>query len=76
MYTAGACAVAMGPLHLPWPRKPSFTREELNQVLAMLDLDRPIATIARDTRLTRQAVYRIKANPVQAEATLTAWEAG
>jgi DNA invertase Pin-like site-specific DNA recombinase len=54
-------------------RKPSFTREQLNKVRAMLDLDRPIATVAREAGLTRQTVYRIKDEPVAAEAALAAW---
>ena len=39
-------------------RKPSSTREQLDAVLTMLALDRPIAAIARETGLTRQTVLR------------------
>jgi hypothetical protein len=34
----------------------------------------PIAKAARDIRLSRQAIYRLKANTVQAEATARAWD--
>jgi putative DNA-invertase from lambdoid prophage Rac len=57
-------------------RKPSYTREQLDEVLSMLALDRPIAAIARETALTRQTVYRIQSDPAQAAAALTAWERG
>jgi putative DNA-invertase from lambdoid prophage Rac len=33
-----------------------------------------IAQIAKETRLTRQTVYRIKDDPTAAEAALAAWE--
>jgi hypothetical protein len=32
-----------------------------------------IAAIAKETRLTRQTVYRIKDDPAGAEAVLAAW---
>ena len=33
-----------------------------------------ISVIAKATGLTRQTIYRIQADPVAAEATLTIWE--
>jgi DNA invertase Pin-like site-specific DNA recombinase len=57
-------------------RKPSYTREQLDAVRSMLSVDHPIAAIARETGLTRQTVYRIKSDPAQAAAALTAWERG
>jgi hypothetical protein len=46
-------------------RKPSYTRAQLDR--AMLGQE-AVARIAKETRLTRQTVYRIK------EAALAAWE--
>src|SRR5499427_6022379 len=57
-------------------RKPSYTREQLDAVLSMVALDRPIAAIARETGLTRQTVYRIQSDPAQAAAALVAWGRG
>jgi|SRR5260370_40239359 Helix-turn-helix domain of resolvase len=54
--------------------QPSFTREQLVQVRAMLEQEAvSIAHIARETGLTRQTVYRIKDDPAGAEAALAAW---
>jgi putative DNA-invertase from lambdoid prophage Rac len=56
-------------------RKPSFTRDQLNKVRAMLGQQAVgIAQIAKETGLTRQTVYRIKGDPAAAEAALVAWE--
>jgi DNA invertase Pin-like site-specific DNA recombinase len=55
-------------------RKPSFTREQLITVRAMLGQQAVgIAQIAKETGLTRQTVYRIKNDPAGAEAALAAW---
>jgi putative DNA-invertase from lambdoid prophage Rac len=55
-------------------RKPSYTREQLDAVRAMLGRQTVgIAQIAKDTELTRQTVYRIKGDPSGAEAALAAW---
>jgi putative DNA-invertase from lambdoid prophage Rac len=55
-------------------RKPSFTREQFNEVRAMLGQEAVgIAQIARETGLTRQTVYRIKGDPAGAEGALAAW---
>ena len=55
-------------------RQPSFTRDELNKVRAMLGQQTvSIAQIAKETGLTRQTVYRIKDDPAGAEAALGVW---
>ena len=55
-------------------RKPSFTRDQLKQVRAMLGQQTVgIAQIAKETGLTRQTIYRIKDDPAGAEAALVAW---
>ena len=55
-------------------RKPSYTREQFDTVRTMLGRQTVgIAQIARETRLTRQTVYRIKDDPAGAEAALLAW---
>ena len=58
------------------PRGITTHQEQLDDVLSMLALDRPIAAIARETGLTRQTVYRIQSDPAQDAAVLTAWERG
>jgi DNA invertase Pin-like site-specific DNA recombinase len=56
-------------------RKPSFTREQFDQVRDLLGNQAlGIAQIAKDTGLTRQTVYRIKDDPAGAEAALAAWK--
>ena len=54
--------------------KPSYSREQLAMVRGMLAKGTSITAVAQATGLGRQAVYRIKADPVAAEASLTAWE--
>jgi DNA invertase Pin-like site-specific DNA recombinase len=54
-------------------RKPSYSRAEFEAVQAMLAQDNAISAIAKTTGLTRQTIYRIQADPVAAEAALTAW---
>lgn len=56
-------------------RKPTYTREQLSTVQDMLgQRSVGIAHIAKETGLSRQTVYRIKHDPVGAEAALAAWE--
>lgn len=54
-------------------RKPSYTRATLQQVQTMLTLGNGTSDIARATGITRQAVLRIKDDPVSAEAALARW---
>jgi putative DNA-invertase from lambdoid prophage Rac len=54
-------------------RKPSYSRSEFETVQALLAQDNAISAIAKTTGLTRQTIYRIQADPVAAEAALTAW---
>jgi putative DNA-invertase from lambdoid prophage Rac len=52
-------------------RKPSFTRSQLATVR---DMDgQGVGEIAKITGLSRQTVYRIKADPIAAEAVLASW---
>lgn len=54
-------------------RKPSYTREQFSAVRDMLGQDSGIGQIAKTTGLSRQAIYRIKADPAAAEAALASW---
>jgi putative DNA-invertase from lambdoid prophage Rac len=55
-------------------RKPSYTRVQFNEVRDMLRQEAVgIAQIAKQIGLTRQIVYRIRDDPVGAEAALVAW---
>lgn len=54
-------------------RKPSYTRDQLRAVQEMLGQDTGISVIAKTTGLSRQAIYRIKDDPVGVEAVLTSW---
>lgn len=56
-------------------RKPSYDRETLEKVRGMIALEARTSDISRETGLTRQAVLRIKADPVAAEEALHRWEA-
>ncbi len=54
-------------------RKPSFTRQQYAAVRDMLSQGWGISHVATQTGLTRQTIYRIKDEPVAAEAALAAW---
>lgn len=54
-------------------RKPSYSRPELDAVADMLGQGAGASEIAKATRLTRQTVLRIKADPAKAEEALAAW---
>lgn len=54
-------------------RKPSFTRSQLDTVRDMLGQEATVSAIAKATSLSRQTVYRISENPVEAEASLARW---
>lgn len=56
-------------------RKPSFTRQQLNTVQAMLATGAGTSSIATASGLTRQTVLRIRHNPIAAEEALARWEA-
>ena len=56
-------------------RKPSYNRAQLDAVRAQLAQGASVSAIARDTGLSRQAIYRIEANPAEAEAILARWVA-
>ncbi|MBS9721948.1 recombinase family protein [Tianweitania sp. BSSL-BM11] len=54
-------------------RKPSFSAEHVALVQDMTGKNMGVAEIARTTGLSRQTVYRIKDDPVAAQAALAAW---
>ncbi|MEZ0253477.1 MAG: recombinase family protein [Methylobacteriaceae bacterium] len=56
-------------------RKPSYSRDQLEAVRDLLAQGINVSTIAKETGLSRQAVYRIQENPVEAEAALARWAA-
>lgn len=56
-------------------RKPSYTRAQLDEVIAGLDRGDAVAMIAKVTSLSRQTVYRIRDDRADAEAALVRWAA-
>ncbi len=56
-------------------RKPSYDRAGLARVREMLESGADISTIAKETALTRQTIYRIRDDGAAAEAVLARWEA-
>ncbi len=54
-------------------RKPSYSRAQLDRVRTMLSQGASISAISRETGLSRQSVYRIEADPAEAEAILARW---
>ena len=56
-------------------RKPSYTRQQLDRVLAALSsASAPsLSTIARAEGLTKQTIFRLKADPQAALAALDGW---
>jgi len=55
-------------------RKPSFSREQLNQTLELLSSKQSPSQIAKQIGISRQTVYRIKANPEDSVKSLELWE--
>lgn len=56
-------------------RKPSYDQKALDAVVALLSLGKGTSEIAREHNMTRQAVLRIKADPVAAREALDRWVA-
>ncbi len=54
-------------------RKPSYTRKQLEDVLAMIGRGEGTSTTAKITGLTRQTVLRIKADPAEAHKLISLW---
>ena len=54
-------------------RKPSYSRAQFDAVVAMLEREAGISAIADATNLSRQAVYRIRDERADAEASLVSW---
>lgn len=54
-------------------RKPSYTREQIQTVRDALGQGNSVTEIARETGLSRQAIYRLRDNPADAEAALARW---
>ncbi len=55
-------------------RKPSFTRETFDTVVRMLDQDAGASAISAVTKLSRQAILRIREDRAAAERALALWE--
>lgn len=56
-------------------RKPSYTAGQLADVVAGLDRGDTVTAIAKATALSRQTIYRIRDNRIEAEAALARWAA-
>ncbi|GEL39923.1 transposase [Methylorubrum extorquens] len=56
-------------------RKPSYSRDQLDAARDLLAQGTNVSTIAKETGLSRQTVYRIQENPAEAEAALARWAA-
>jgi putative DNA-invertase from lambdoid prophage Rac len=54
-------------------RKPSYTRRQLDYVLAMLGKETSTSAIAKAIGLSRQTVLRIKADPAKAHRVAVLW---
>jgi DNA invertase Pin-like site-specific DNA recombinase len=54
-------------------RKPSYTRHQLDSVLAMLGKETSTSAIAKAIGLSRQTVLRIKADPAKAHRVAVLW---
>lgn len=55
-------------------RKPSYTREQFQVVLEMLNNLDAVQQIAKTTGLSRATIYRIQEAPSKAEAALKTWK--
>lgn len=54
-------------------RKPSFNKEQLEAVLELTSQGRGVSETASTTGLTRQTIYRIKADPAEAAKAVAIW---
>ncbi|HEX3882408.1 MAG TPA: recombinase family protein [Stellaceae bacterium] len=54
-------------------RKPSYTRQQLDETLALIGQGRGTSATAKATGLTRQTVLRIKADPAEAHKIAELW---
>lgn len=54
-------------------RKPSFSREQFDQVVGMVALGAGLSEISQATGLSRAAIWRIKGDPAACEASLQLW---
>ncbi|PRY94334.1 recombinase family protein [Donghicola tyrosinivorans] len=54
-------------------KKPSYDRATLERVMELLSLGTGTSEISRETGLSRQAVLRVKADPVGADTALARW---
>jgi putative DNA-invertase from lambdoid prophage Rac len=68
-----AHAKANGDGHTYRGRKPSYSRKQFETAQAMLGKSASVGEVAKAVGLTRQTIYRIKDNPVAAEAALATW---
>src|SRR5665213_1639917 len=55
-------------------RKPSYSKQQLEEALAMIGRLEGASTIAKETKLTRQTVLRIRANPAEAHKLAALWK--
>ncbi|CAO4137857.1 recombinase family protein [Methylorubrum extorquens] len=56
-------------------RKPSYSREQFEDVVNRLGMGETVQAIAKATGITRQTIYRIRDNQAEAEAALARWAA-
>lgn len=54
-------------------RKPSYTRDQFNQVQSMIDLGAGASEIAKTVGISRQSVLRIRADPLSCDEALKRW---
>lgn len=54
-------------------RKPSFSKEQLDRAVALLNAGTSVQAISTQLGLTRPAIYRIKESPEKSYASLAAW---
>ncbi len=54
-------------------RKPSYTRQQFELVQDLLGQGQGVSDIAKASSLTRQTIYRIRDNPIEAEKALHVW---
>ena len=54
-------------------RKPSYTENQISEVIALIGEGKKVGEISKQLGLSRQAIYRIQKNPVEAIANATAW---
>ena len=70
---AGIAHVKAGAAKVYLGRKPSYSEDQISEVVALKGEGKGISAVARQVGLSRAAIYRVLKNPAEAVARVRAW---